>query len=137
MTEDEWSVRFERRKKLGSGGMGTVYQVHHPGWGIDLALKIPRRDLLGRGGAAIFAQEAEAWASLESHPHVVDCYYVRLRRGFPWLVAELMEEEASWTRSATVASTRARRRSRGGSIWPSRSRTGCTTRTRTASSTRT
>ncbi|MCB9594852.1 MAG: protein kinase [Sandaracinaceae bacterium] len=82
---------YEIRETLGEGGMGKVFRVHHRGWGIDLALKIPRVELLERGGVQGFLEEAEAWAKLGSHPHTVDCHYVRMRDGVPWLFAELVE----------------------------------------------
>jgi serine/threonine protein kinase len=35
---------YEVKARLGKGGFGEVYQVHHPGWNIDLAMKVPRPD---------------------------------------------------------------------------------------------
>ena len=33
---------YEVRGILGEGGMGKVYEVYHKGWGISLAVKIPK-----------------------------------------------------------------------------------------------
>lgn len=89
---------------LGEGGMGKVWRVHHRGWGIDLALKIPKRELVERGGIAGFLEEAEAWARLGSHPYTVDCHYVRMQEGVPWLFAELVEGGSllSWIQSGRL-----------------------------------
>ena len=86
----DWHL-YEVIEPLGAGGMGKVYRVHHLGWGIDLALKIPRVELLERGGVEGFVEEAEAWSRLGVYPHTVDCYYVRMRSGAPWLFAELVD----------------------------------------------
>ena len=86
----DWHM-YEVIEPLGEGGMGKVFRVRHLGWGVDLALKIPRVELLERGGVEGFVEEAEAWSRLGVHPHTVDCYYVRMRRGVPWLFAELVD----------------------------------------------
>ncbi|MEW6263821.1 MAG: protein kinase [Thermodesulfobacteriota bacterium] len=74
---------------LGEGGMGRVYRVRHLDWGVDLALKIPRPEVLtAAGGEEGFEREAETWVSLGLHPHVVSCYYIRRLNGRPALFSE-------------------------------------------------
>jgi hypothetical protein len=60
-----------------SGGMGLVYRLRHLGWGMDLALKIPRETWL-RSPEQVgrFEQEAALWIRVGLHPHVVTCHYV-------------------------------------------------------------
>ncbi len=74
---------------LGEGGMGRVYRVHHHGWDLDLAVKVPLPAVLDEaGGADLFEREAETWVNLGLHPHVVTCYYVRRVEGLPLVFAE-------------------------------------------------
>ncbi|QDU23778.1 WD40 repeat domain-containing serine/threonine-protein kinase [Urbifossiella limnaea] len=71
------------------GAMGLVYRVHHLGWGMDLAVKSPRPEVLARaGGADRFRDEAETWVRLGPNPHVVTCFYVRTLGGVPRVFAE-------------------------------------------------
>jgi WD40 repeat protein len=83
---------YEVKDVLGEGGMGKVYKVHHRGWNIDLAVKSPRAEILGKPGAAEnFARECETWVNLGLHPHVVGCHYVRRLGGVPRVFAEYVE----------------------------------------------
>ncbi|HEY3998567.1 MAG TPA: protein kinase [Candidatus Xenobia bacterium] len=83
---------YEVRHRLGEGGMGVVYRVRHRQWGIDLAVKSPRAEILARpGGPESFIFEAENWVKLGLHPHIVSCYYVRVLEGVPRVFAEYVE----------------------------------------------
>jgi WD40 repeat protein len=63
---------------LGEGGFGQVYRVRHQSWNLDLAMKIPKPEIVSAaGGVESFEQEAKTWVNLGLHPHIVSCYYVR------------------------------------------------------------
>jgi WD40 repeat protein/serine/threonine protein kinase len=72
------------------GGMGVVYRVRHRDWGIDLAVKVPRAALLRHSPESVrnFEIEAETWAGLGVHPHIVNCAYVRRIDDSPGVFAE-------------------------------------------------
>jgi len=77
-------------RRLGSGGMGTVWEVEHEETGARYALK--RLDALGDAEhAERFRLEAQALASLQ-HPNVVRVHAARLEGREPYLVLELLEE---------------------------------------------
>jgi serine/threonine protein kinase len=76
-------------KKLGEGGFGAVYQARHLSWNVDLAIKVPKPEIVARtGGVEAFEQEAETWVNLGLHPHTVSCYYVRRLDNNPLVFAE-------------------------------------------------
>ncbi|MFD4831195.1 protein kinase [Streptomyces uncialis] len=84
--------RYEVLDVLDNGGMGLVFRVRHRDWQTDLALKVPRPELLtvAADGDA-FAAEAGTWAGLDPHPHVVNCVYVRRIDGSPCVFAEWVD----------------------------------------------
>jgi WD40 repeat protein len=93
---------------LGRGGMGDVFRVRHRGWGIDLAVKTPRAEILDDDeGRDAFVREAETWAELGVHPHVVTCHYVRTIGGIPRIFAEFVEGGSllEWIRNRKLADT--------------------------------
>ncbi len=50
-----------------TGGMGSVWKVHHKEWGIDLAMKRPRRAFFeeaGPGRKKAFVEECSQWLRL-------------------------------------------------------------------------
>jgi len=66
--------RFEVRRELGRGGFGVVYQAFDPKLGRDIALKLPREDLvLTPALRERFQTEARAAAGLD-HPNIVSVY---------------------------------------------------------------
>lgn len=75
----------------GDGGTGLVHRVRHLGWGVDLAVKSPRPELLRTDDdRQRFIAEADTWVSLGPHPHVCGCHYVRVLDGVPRVFAEYM-----------------------------------------------
>ncbi len=80
---------YEVRGRLGKGGFGEVYRVHHKSWNMDLAVK--RALKLDESNKQIFVQEAEKWIDLGLHPHIISCLYVRTIDNFPHTFAELAE----------------------------------------------
>ncbi|WP_406276539.1 protein kinase [Nocardia sp. NBC_00881] len=81
--------RYEVIRLAGRGGMGWVYQVKHLEWGIDLAVKQPRPDVvLTSRVREQFVEEAETWVSLGLHPNLCCCHYVRQLGGLPMVFAE-------------------------------------------------
>jgi serine/threonine protein kinase len=87
------------------GGMGLVYRVRHRGWGLDLAVKTLRPELLAsEQDKADFEREAETWVKLGLHPHTVTCHYVRRLGGTPRLFAEYVEggSLAEWVRTGQL-----------------------------------
>ena len=77
-----------------SGGMGSVWQVHHEGWNMDLAMKRPRPKYFAEGGVERkknFLRECENWIRLGLHPNIVSCYYVREISGVPSVFSEWMD----------------------------------------------
>ena len=77
--------------KLGRGGMGLVYRVHHNQWNLDLAVKQPLSKILRtEQGKNNFIREAETWVDLGLHPHIATCYYVRTLEGIPHVFAEFL-----------------------------------------------
>ena len=82
---------YEVKGKLGEGGMGIVYRVHHNAWNLDLALKQPKAEVVAEAGMETFVNEAQAWVDLGLHPHITTCYYVRKIEGLPCVFAELVE----------------------------------------------
>ena len=97
--------RYRVLKELGSGGMGTVYEVERVTDGKHLALKA----LAGGGDAqarARFAREAQIVANV-NHPNVVSIVDVDVAKsGFIFLVMELVPVGHDAPRRATPASRR-------------------------------
>lgn len=76
------------------GGMGSVWQVHHRGWNIDLAMKRPLPRFFSEGSERRkenFIRECESWINLGLHPNIVSCYYVREIGGIPSIFSEWMD----------------------------------------------
>jgi serine/threonine protein kinase len=85
--EGKW--RLER--KLGEGGMGTVYLAHDLQLDRKVAIKILASSLAGDSElVARFEREARLTASLE-HPNIVPVYAVGEMQGRPFLVMKKLE----------------------------------------------
>ncbi len=85
--EGKW--RLER--KLGEGGMGTVYLAHDLQLDRKVAIKILASSLAGDAELVTrFEREARLTASLE-HPHVVPVYAVGEVEGRPFIVMKKLE----------------------------------------------
>jgi serine/threonine protein kinase len=90
------SYVIERR--LGAGGMGTVYAARHVGLEKPVVIKALSPMLAGQPQAVMrFVREGRA-ASKIRHPHVVDVTDVGTHDGMPFLVMEYLEGEDLDTR---------------------------------------
>jgi len=80
---------------LGSGGMGSVYRAVDVRLGREVALKLLRREGLGRDAEAEerFRREARALAKL-NHPHIAALYDVVEQDGFDTIVMECVPGES-------------------------------------------
>lgn len=77
-----------------SGGMGSVWRVHHESWNVDLAMKRPQPRFFAESSVrrkAEFIAECENWINLGLHPNIVSCYYVREIGGVPTIFSEWMD----------------------------------------------
>jgi eukaryotic-like serine/threonine-protein kinase len=84
---------YQITRRIGSGGMGEVYEAVHTKLRKRVALKTLRQALARSGEArARFLREGET-ASRLRHPHVVDITDVGEADGIPFLVMELLEGE--------------------------------------------
>lgn len=75
-----------------TGAMAIVYFAWHETWNVELALKVPRTEVLS-GPAAWdrLTAEANTWVSLGMHPNIVAAYYVRRIHGVPVIVMEKVD----------------------------------------------
>jgi serine/threonine protein kinase/tetratricopeptide (TPR) repeat protein len=82
---------FRLVRRLGSGGMGVVYEAEQESLGRRVALKVVRPELLYFEGARErFRREIEAVARL-SHPAVVPVLASGDQDGVPWYAMELLQ----------------------------------------------
>src|SRR5262249_30342011 len=66
--------KYHVLRRLGTGGMGTVWLAEHAVMNRLVAVKVIRPDLLARPGAAVrFLREVQAVAKLH-HPHLVTAF---------------------------------------------------------------
>jgi WD40 repeat protein/serine/threonine protein kinase len=94
---------YEVRQEITTGGMGQVYRVWHRGWNMELAVKVPKPELVDSPvSMADFEAEAQTWVDLGLHPNVVSCVYVRRLDGLPRVFAE-------WVDGGSLADAIARR----------------------------
>ena len=90
MSELENIGRYKIKKRLGHGGMATVYHAYDPQFGRDVAIKVlPPESLDNPMMQARFEREARTIASLE-HPAIVPVYDFGQENGQPYLVMRLM-----------------------------------------------
>jgi serine/threonine-protein kinase len=86
--------RYRVGRRLGEGGMATVYLGHDLLLGRDVAIKTPRPQFSADPGfRARFEREARAAASL-SHPNIIDVYDVGEDDGTPFIVMELVRGQS-------------------------------------------
>ena len=84
--------RYEIQRRLGRGGMGTVYVAHDPVLGRMVAVKVFAGDLDVPDARERFAREARASAAL-SHPNIVTVYDFGEADGQPFIVMEYVPGE--------------------------------------------
>jgi serine/threonine-protein kinase len=78
-------------KRLGQGGMGTVYKAHQISLDREVALKVLSKDLAARPALVQrFQREARVMARLD-HPNLLRCYEVKEERGFHYLAMEYVD----------------------------------------------
>jgi hypothetical protein len=85
--------RYQVRRKLGSGGMGIVYEAHDPHLDRAVALKVPHFEGQPERQTAArqrFVREARAAARVR-HPHICPIYDVGEQNGQPYVVLALVE----------------------------------------------
>ena len=84
--------RYRIQKRLGIGGMGTVYLAEHRLMDRSVALKVIRRDLLGNDALVErFRREVKAAARLALHPNIVAAYDAEHAGDFHFLVMEFVD----------------------------------------------
>ena len=88
--------RYEVQRRLGRGGMGTVYVAHDPLLGRMVALKVFQGDLEVMDAPDRFAREARSAASL-NHTHIVTVYDYGEFDAQPYIVAK---RRSTWSRGS-------------------------------------
>ena len=86
--------RYEVIRRLGEGGMGTVYEAEHTAIQRRVAVKVLHAEF-GRNQSVIerFLQEARAVNAVR-HRHVVEVFDFGVDHERPWLVMELLAGES-------------------------------------------
>jgi serine/threonine protein kinase len=84
--------RYEIQRRLGRGGMGTVYVAHDPVLGRMVAIKMFAGDLDMPDARERFAREARAAAAL-SHPNIVTIFDFGEFAAQPYIVMEYVPGE--------------------------------------------
>ena len=84
--------RYEIQRRLGRGGMGTVYVAHDPVLGRMVAIKMFAGDLDVPDARERFAREARAAAAL-SHPNIVTVFDFGEFASQPYIVMEYVPGE--------------------------------------------
>jgi serine/threonine protein kinase len=84
--------RYEIQRRLGRGGMGTVYVAHDPVLGRMVAIKVFAGDLDMPDARERFSREARAAAAL-SHPNIVTVYDFGEFNSQPYIVMEYVPGE--------------------------------------------
>ncbi|MGV9308176.1 serine/threonine-protein kinase [Nonomuraea sp. NPDC004354] len=85
--------RYELIKRLGSGGMGEVWEARDLSLNVDVAVKSVRLDTPSTTRPAVLAyarKEAQHAASLREHPNIVAVHDVVEHAGLPWTVMRLV-----------------------------------------------
>ena len=86
---------FKISKKLGQGGMGTVYLAQQISLDRPCALKVMMKELAKKPGfMERFIREARAMAKI-NHPNVVQCYGVYEEKGLNFVAMELMDGQST------------------------------------------
>ncbi len=81
-----------RVEQVMAGSMGKVYICDHLGWGIPVAIKSPRPEVLAdREGMKRILTEANSWIRMGMHPNVATCYYVLSLNKIPHLFIEFID----------------------------------------------
>jgi serine/threonine protein kinase len=84
--------RYEIHRRLGRGGMGTVYVAHDPILGRMVAIKVFAGDLDMEDARERFGREARAAAAL-NHPNIVTIYDFGEFESQPYIVMEYVAGE--------------------------------------------
>src|SRR5687768_7245815 len=84
--------RYEIQRKLGRGGMGTVYVAHDPVLGRLVAIKVFESDIDLPDAAERFTREARSAAAL-SHANIVTIYDFGDYDSRPYLAMEYIQGE--------------------------------------------
>jgi serine/threonine-protein kinase len=85
---------FRLLKKLGQGGMGTVYRAHQVSLDRPCALKVLSKELAAKPNfVERFEREARAMARID-HPNVVRCFAIGEARGLHYVAMELIEGQS-------------------------------------------
>jgi serine/threonine-protein kinase len=84
--------RYEIQRRLGRGGMGTVYVAHDPVLGRMVAIKVFAGDLDVPDARERFSREARAAAAL-NHPNIVTIYDFGEYEAQPFIVMEYVPGE--------------------------------------------
>ena len=75
-----------------AGSMGKIYISRHLGWGITMAIKSPRPEVLADSeGMKRILTEANSWIRMGMHPNVATCYYVLAIKKIPHLFIEYID----------------------------------------------
>ncbi len=79
------------QRRIGAGGMGTVYLAHHVGLDKSVAIKVLSRELMGsEENIERFKREAKTAARLE-HPNIVQVFDVGEHEGWYYLAMQFVE----------------------------------------------
>src|SRR4051794_40301747 len=86
--------KYRLIRKLGQGGMGSVWYADHLALNSPVAIKVVDPEIASHPDAlARFMREAQAAASLRS-PHVVQIFDYGVDDGVPYIAMELLEGES-------------------------------------------
>jgi eukaryotic-like serine/threonine-protein kinase len=85
--------RYDVDRKLGEGGMASVYLARDRRHGRQVALKVLRADLAASVGAERFLREVQVAANLQ-HPHILALYDSGEAQGFLYCVMPFVEGES-------------------------------------------
>ena len=92
-----------------SGAMGKVYISKHLGWGIRIAIKAPRPEVLSdREGMRRILKEANSWVRMGMHPNIASCYFVQAIDRIPHIFIEYIDggSLSDWIKSGRCRNLR-------------------------------